>query len=141
MRLRRAAVIIPVIKGIICAVIGGSALASSFIFTGPNADLWPVALFVFSLPWLLAAAVYWIAAFLLARTLVVWRVSGALLAGLVSAALAVALVVEGWVQTQEPPFSLGIWPLGISIAIAALWIGGLVPIFLGAFRPPRSTPI
>jgi len=130
-RLRRAAVVIPAIKGVICALIGGSYLAYSLIVTGAGADLLPAALFLLSLPALLAAIWYLVAALLLARVWMVWRSLGALLDAVASLLISWALVEEGIVLSGLD------WALPISIAIAAIWVGALLPVFAGAFGPTR----
>ena len=133
MRHGRAAVIIPAIKGVICGLIGGSALAYSATATGPYAGSLPAVLFFFSLPWLLAAIWYVIAAILLARARVVWRVPGAFLDAAASLVISWVLVEAGLVNSYLD------WPLPISIAIAAIWVAALLPVFAGAFRPTASS--
>jgi hypothetical protein len=131
MRIKRTEVAIPAIKGLICGVIGGSLLALSFALMGPYSGVLPLALFLYSLPCLLAAILYTIATFLLARARAVWRVPGALLDAAASAAISWALVST----FLEGRAAYGDWPLSISIAIAAIWVGALLPVFVGAFRP------
>ena len=129
-RLRRAEVAIPAVKGLICGAIGGLLLALSFALIGPYSDGLPLFLFLYSLPCLLAAILYLIAAFLLARARAVWRVPGALLDAAASLAISWALVSI----FLEGRAAYGDWPLSISIAIAAIWVGALLPVVVGAFR-------
>ena len=132
---RRAAVVIPAVKGLISGAVGGCLLALSFLLIGPYSSFLPLALFLFSLPCLLTAVVYLIAAFMLARDRVVWRMPGALLDAAASLAISGTLVSTFW----------GGWPpeidgrLAVSIAFSAIWLGALIPVFLGAFRQPGST--
>jgi len=93
--------------------------------------LLPAALFLLSLPALLAAIWYLVAALLLARVWMVWRSLGALLDAVASLLISWALVEEGIVLSGLD------WALPISIAIAAIWVGALLPVFAGAFGPTR----
>ncbi len=128
MRLRRAVVIIPGIKGVICGAIGGVALAYAFTATGPQSGFLPLAMFRYAIPAYFPAIRYLMAAFLLAKAQVGWRVFGALLDAAASLVISWALVEEGIALSGRDG------PLPISIAIAAIWIGALVPVFVGAFR-------
>jgi len=80
---------------------------------------------------LFAAIWYLIAALLLARGRVVWRIPGALLDAAASLVISWVLVEAGMVNSYLD------WPLPISIAITAIWAGALLPVFVGAFRPTR----
>jgi hypothetical protein len=122
------AVLIPAVKGLICGAIGGSALAYAFAATGPHAGFLPIAMFLYSIPALFAAVWYLIAAFLLARAQVGWRVFGAFLDAAASLVISWALVEEGIALSGRDG------PLPISIATAAIWVGALIPVFVGAFR-------
>lgn len=124
MRLRRWAVAIPAVKGGICGVIGVLALALALTLKGGQYDLLPVGLGLVSMPILLAAITYLLAAFLLSRGGLVWRSIGALL--------------------DAAPNLLALWilnPLGIgpshpaSIALAIFLVGIWLPVLVGAFRP------
>jgi len=132
MRPRSPAVLIPAVKGLICGAIGGVALAYAFSATGAHAGFLPLAMFLYSIPSLFAATWYLIAAFLLARAQVSWRVFGALLDAAASLVISWALVEEGIALSGRDG------PLPISIATAAIWVGALVPVFVGAFR--RTSP-
>lgn len=96
MGLRRAAVALPAAKGLLFGVVGGVALALSFTLEGPQWSLIPFALFVYSVPLLVAALVYLSAAFLLARARAVWHVAGALLDAAASLTISWALVAFFW---------------------------------------------
>jgi hypothetical protein len=135
MRLKRATVVLPVVQGLICGAIGVSFLALSVALKGPEWSFVPIGLFLFSVPCLLAAILYLIAAFLLGRGRAVWRVPGALLDAAASLAISWALV---W-AFLEGRAAYGDWPLSISIAVAAIWAGALLPVFVGAFRPSGLT--
>lgn len=122
MRLRRAAVVIPIVRGSICGALGALALIGALALKGPNWGFVPFALFVYSIPLLLTAIVYFVAAFLLARRWIVWRALGALLDTAPSLLIAWALVAEGMVLSEELPFLL---------AFAAIWAGAVVPVVVG----------
>lgn len=124
MRLRRWAVAIPAVKGGICAVIGVLAFALAATLRGGQYDLLPVGLGLISIPILLAAITYLLAAFLLSRSGLVWRSIGVLL--------------------DAAPNLLALWilnPLGIdpsnptSIALVVFLVGIWLPVLAGAFRP------
>jgi hypothetical protein len=127
MRPRSPAFLIPAVKGLICGAIGGLALAYSFTATGPHAGFLPLAMFVYSIPSLFAAIWYLIAAFLLARAQVGWRVFGALLDAAASLVISWALVEEGIALSGRDG------PLPISIATAAIWVGALIPVFASLY--------
>ena len=129
MRLRRAAVAIAAVKGFICGAIGGAALAYSLLARGPQVGFLAFGLFVLSLPVLLAAITYFLAAFLLARAPKAWRVSGALMDTAASLAVSWALVEEGTVlDRMDSPLSI------VLFAIAATWVGASLPGLVAAFR-------
>src|SRR5690242_7642828 len=92
MRPKSRAALIPAVKAVICGAIGASALVYAFTATGPQAGFLPFAMFIYSIPTALAAVWYLLAAFLLARAKVGWRVFGALLDGSASLAISWALV-------------------------------------------------
>lgn len=100
----------------------------AFTATGPEAGFLPFAMFFYSIPFLLVAAWYLIAAFLLARAEVGWRAAGALLDASASLAIASALVEEGLVLSGRDG------PLPVAVAIASIWVGALIPVFVEAFR-------
>ena len=133
MGLRRAAVALPTAKGLLFGVVGGLALALSFSLKGPEFSFVPFALFVYSIPLLLAAIVYLIAAFLLARARAVWRVPGALLDAVASLTISWALVAFFFGARD----AYGDAPFAISIAVAAAWAGTSLPAFVGLVRQTR----
>jgi hypothetical protein len=131
MALKRATIIIPAVKGLICGAIGVSFLALSFALTGPEWSFVPFGLFIFSVPCLLAAIVYLIAAFLLARTRFVWRTLGVLLDAAASLAISSTFWASGLAVSGAP--------LAISIAFAVIWIGALLPVYLLSVSTDRPT--
>jgi hypothetical protein len=135
MTLKRATIVLPVVQGLICGAIGVSFLALSVVLKGPEWSFVPLALFVFSIPCLLAAIVYLIAAFLLARTRLVWRTLGVLLDAAASLAISGTLVLTSW--AGDPAVSGA--ALAISIAFAVIWIGACAPVLIGVFRPTVPT--
>lgn len=137
MRLHRVAVLIPLTKGLLCASVGGAALAYSFVVSGSGAGSVALALTFFSIPWLVQAAGYFVAAFLLSRAWVVWRVPGVLLDALLSVVIAWALIEAGSVQSAPSPAvqpQFGNWPLVIGTAIAGIWVAAWLPVAVGAIR-------
>ncbi len=133
MGLRRAAVALPAARGLLFGVVGGLALALSFALKGPEFSFVPFALFVYSVPLMVAAIVYLIAAFLLARARAVWQVPGALLDAAASLMISWALVAF-FFGTRE---AYGDGPFAISVAVAAAWAGTLLPAFVGLVRQTR----
>jgi hypothetical protein len=133
MGLRRAAVALPTAKGLLFGVVGVLALALSFALKGPEFSFVPFALFVYSIPLLLAAIVYLIAAFLLARARAVWRVPGALLDAAASLTISWALVAFFFGARD----AYGDAPFAISIAIAVAWAGTSLPAVAGLVRQAR----
>jgi hypothetical protein len=85
-------------------------------------------MFLYSIPALFAAIWYLIAAFLLARAQVGWRALGAFLDGAASLVISWALLEEGIALSGRDG------PLLISIATAAIWVGAVIPVFMGAVR-------
>lgn len=135
MGLRRAAVALPAAKGLFFGVVGGLALALSFTLEGPQWSFVPFALFVYSLPLLVAAIVYLIAAFLVARARTLWRVPGVLLDAAASLTISWAMVAFFFGARD----AYGDWPFAISIAVALAWAGTLLPAFVGLFREASLT--
>ena len=133
MGLRRAAVALPTAKGLLFGVVGGLALALSLALKGPEFSFVPFALFVYSIPFLVAAIVYLIAAFLLARARAVWQVPGALLDAAASLMISWALVAFFFGARE----AYGDAPFAISIAVAAAWAATSLPAFLGLVRQTR----
>jgi phage shock protein PspC (stress-responsive transcriptional regulator) len=133
MGLRRAAVALPMAKGLLFGVVGGLALALSFDLKGPEFSFVPFALFVYSIPLLVAAIVYLIAAFLLARARAVWRVPGALLDAAASLMISWALVAFFFGARE----AYGDAPFAISIAVAAAWAATSLPALLRLVRQTR----
>jgi hypothetical protein len=125
-------VLIPAVKGLVCGAIGVSALAYAVLAKGAYAGFWPLLMFFYSIPSLFAAIWYLTAAFLLARTLVRWRLVGALLDAIASLAISAALVMEGIALSDRDG------PFPVLSAVAAIWAGLLFPVFLGAFRRTSS---
>ncbi len=133
MGLTRAAVALPTAKGLLFGVAGGLALALSFALKGPEFSFAPLALFVYSIPLMVAAIVYLVAAFLLARARTVWQVPGALLDAAASLMISWALVALFFGARE----AYGDGPFAISIAIAAAWAGTSLPAFVGLARQTR----
>src|SRR5690348_13273521 len=133
MGLRRAAVALPTAKGLLFRVVGGLALALSFALKGAEYSFFPFALFVYSIPLMVAAIVYLIAAFLLARAGAVWQVPGALLDAAASLMISWALVAFFFGARD----ACGDGPFAISIAVAAAWAGTSLPAFVGLVRQTR----
>src|SRR5690348_1382754 len=133
MGLRRAAVALPTAKGLLFGVVGGLALALSFALKGSEFSFVPFALFVYSIPLMVAAIVYLIAAFLLARARAVWQVPGALLDAAASLMISWALVA--FFFGARDAYDGG--PLAISIAVAVAWAGTSIPAFVGLVRRTR----
>jgi hypothetical protein len=133
MGLGRAGIALPTAKGLVFGVVGGSFLALSFALKGPEFSFVPFALFVYSIPLTVAAIVYLIAAFLLARARAVWQVPGALLDAGASLMISWAMV----------PFFLGAreaygdGPFAISIVVAAAWAGTSLVALVGLVRQTR----
>src|SRR6476469_8029434 len=110
MRLRRLAVAIPAAKGGICGVIGILGVALALTLRGGQYDLLPLGLGFVSMPILVAAITYLLAAFLLSRGGLAWRAIGALL----DAAPSVAAL---WILNP-----LGIDPSNLSSIASAVFL-------------------
>jgi len=126
------AVVIPTSKGIVCGAIGVAALGYALIAKGPYAGFFPLLAFFYSIPSLFIAIWYLVAAFLLARAQLRWRLLGACLDATASLAISGALVMEGIALKERDG------PLPILLAIAAIWAGALLPVFVGALRRTGS---
>lgn len=133
MALRRATVALPTAKGLLFGMVGGLALVLSFALEGPQFSFAPLALFVYSIPLMVAAIVYLIAAFLLARPRAVWQVPGALLD--VAASLMISWALVAFFFGAREAYGGG--PFAISIAVAAAWAGTSLPALVRLVRQTR----
>ena len=125
MRLRRAAFVIPTVRGALFGTVAALALLGAFTLKGPEWSFVPFALFVYSIPFFALALVYTIAAILLAKRWVVWRSLGALLDVAPSLLIAWALVVEVMALPRYFP---------LLVPIAAVWACASIPVVVGAFQ-------
>ena len=128
MRLRRWAIAIPAVKASICAAIGLLALTLALTLRGGQYDLLPVALGIVSMPVLLGAITYVLAAFLLSRGGLVWRSLGA------SLEVAATLVIA-WQLIQLHYALWDIFRNSVWIALPAIWAAPSVLVVAGAFWP------
>lgn len=121
-RLRRASIVVPASKGVLFGAVGALLLVLAFTVKGLEAELMPLAFFVLSFPCLGIGIAYLLAAFLLSRTRLGWRITGALLDAAPTLLISWAAIEQGNAQSY--------WdngPLVIAIAIAAMLVATLIP--------------
>ncbi len=136
----RSAVAAPLAKGVLCGVVGVAALAYSLSNDGHEALLGTL-LFSSSLALMAESAAYLVAAFLVAGRGPGWIGAGALLDGMLTLVIVLALIWVGLISGLEVAggYEAALRPLAILIVIAVIWIVALVPVAAVSVRMRRSS--
>jgi hypothetical protein len=136
----RSAVAAPLVKGVLCGVVGVAALAFSLSNDGHEA-LMGTLLFSSSFALMGASAGYLAAAFLVAGRGPGWLGAGALLDGMLTLVILLALIWVGLIFGLEVAdgYKPGLGPLAIAIVIAVIWMVALIPVVAISVRMRRSS--
>jgi hypothetical protein len=135
----RSAVAAPLVKGVLCGVLGVTALAYSLSNDGHEA-LMGTLLFSSSFALIAASAGYVAAAFLVAGRGPGWLGAGALLDGMLTLLIVLALIWVGLIFGLEiaDGYEAALGPLAIAIIILVIWIVALIPIVAVSVGKKRS---
>ena len=135
----RSAVAAPIVKGALCGVVGVAALAYSLSNDGHEALLGTL-LFSSSFAFMAVAAGSVAAAWLVAGTGPGWLAAGALLDGMLTVVIVLALMWVGLIFGREiaDGYKAGLGPLAIAVVVAVIWMVALVPVVAVWVRMRRS---
>jgi hypothetical protein len=136
----RSAVAAPLVKGVVCGVVGVTALAYSLSNDGHEA-LMGTLLFSSSFGLIAVAAGYLAAAFLVAGRGPGWPGAGALLDGMLTLVIVLPLIWVGLIFGLEVAdgYEPGLGPLAIAVVIAVIWLAALIPVVAISVRMRRSS--
>jgi hypothetical protein len=135
----RSAIAAPLAKGVLCGAVGVAALAYSLSNDGHEALLGTL-LFSSSLGLMAVAAGYLAAAFLVVGRGPGWLGAGALLDGMLTLVIVLALIWVGLIFGPEVAdgYEPALGPLAIAIVILVIWILALIPVVAVLVRMRRS---
>ena len=135
----RSAVAAPLAKGVLCGVVGVAALALSLSNDGHEALLGTL-LFSSSFALMGASAGYLAAAFLVGGTGPGWVGAGALLDGMLTFVIVLALIWVGLIFGPEiaDGYEAALGPFAIAIVILVIWIVALIPVVAVSVGKKRS---
>ena len=125
----RSAVVAPIVKGVVCGLAGVAALAESLSSDGHEA-LMGTLLFSSSFGLMAVAAGYLAAAFLVAGTGPGWLGAGALLDGMLTLLIVLALIWFGLILGREIA--------AIAFVILFIWLVSVIPVVAVSVGKKRS---
>ena len=135
----RSAVAAPIVKGVLCGIAGVAALAESLSNDGHEA-LMGTLLFSSSFGLMAVAAGYLAAAFLVAGRGPGWLGAGAVLDGMLTLVIVLALIWVGLIFGPEiaDGYEAALGPFAITIVILVIWIVALIPVVAVSVGKKRS---